>query len=189
MTVCGEADTVEQALQMISNAEPDVAVVDLALKDGFGLELIKDLKQTCPKVAVVVLSMHDEMLYAERTFRAGARGYVMKRESSTRIIEAIRVVLNGRRYMSEQVAVAMADKLADGQQANVSPMSLLSDRELAVFDLLGQGKESRHIAESLHISIKTVQAFCARIKGKLKLETERELLREAVRWLESKHVD
>jgi DNA-binding NarL/FixJ family response regulator len=186
LVVCGEADDAAQALQAILTTKPEVAVVDLALKNGSGLELIKDLKQTCPEVAVVVLSMHDELLYAERAFRAGARGYVMKRESTKKVVEAIRHVLDGKRYMSERVAAAMAEKLVEGQQVSTSPFALLSDRELEIFELLGQGQETRHIAESLHISVKTVQAFYVRIKEKLKLDTERELLREAVRWQENR---
>ena len=185
LVVCGEADDTAQALQTISTTKPEVAVVDLALKSGSGLELIKDLKQTCPEVAVVVISMHDELLYAERAFRAGARGYVMKRESTKKVVEAIRHVLDGKRYMSERVAAAMAEKLVEGQQVSTSPVALLSDRELEVFELLGQGQETRRIAESLHISVKTVQAFYVRIKEKLKLDTERELVREAVRWQEN----
>jgi DNA-binding NarL/FixJ family response regulator len=186
LLVCGEAEDGAQALQAIGATHPDVAVVDLTLKTGSGLELIKDLKVACPKVAIVVLSMHDEMLYAERAFRAGARGYVMKRESTKNVVEAIRSVRDGKRYMSQRVAAALADRLVDGQPANAAPVTLLSDRELAVFELLGQGKETRYIAEALHISVKTVQAFCARIKEKLKLETERELLREAIRWQENR---
>jgi len=186
LAVCGEAEDTAAALEAIPKAKPDVAVVDLALKSGSGLELIKDLKQTYPAVAIVVLSMHDELLYAERVFRAGARGYVMKRDSTKKIVEAIRAVRDGRRYMSERVAAVMADKLADGQPGNAAPVTLLSDRELEVFELLGQGHETSHIAASLHVSVKTVQAFYARIKDKFKVGTERELLREAVRWQEDR---
>jgi len=186
LSVCGEAEDTATALEAIPKAKPDVAVVDLALKSGSGLELIKDLKQAYPAVAIVVLSMHDELLYAERVFRAGARGYVMKRDSTKKIVEAIRAVRDGRRYMSERVAAVMADKLADGQPGNAAPVTLLSDRELEVFELLGQGHETSHIAASLHVSVKTVQAFYARIKEKFKVGTERELLREAVRWQENR---
>ena len=186
LCVCGEAEDSAAALEAIPKIKPDVAVVDLALKSGSGLELIKDLKRCCPTVAVVVLSMHDELLYAERVFRAGARGYVMKRDSTKKIVEAIRSVRDGHRYMSERVAAVMADKLADGQTGNAAPVTLLSDRELEVFELLGQGHETSHIAASLHVSVKTVQAFYARIKEKFKLDTERELLREAVRWQENR---
>ena len=186
LIVCGEADDTPQALQAIPKAKPDVAVIDLSLKSGSGLELIKDLKQICPEVAIVVLSMHDELLYAERAFRAGALGYVMKRDSTKKIVEAIRLVGDGKRYMSEHVAGVMAEKLVSGQKDNAAPVTLLSDRELEVFELLGQGLETSRIAESLHVSVKTVQAFYARIKEKFKLATERELLREAVRWQENR---
>jgi DNA-binding NarL/FixJ family response regulator len=182
LVVCGEADGAPQALQAISAVKPQVAIVDITLKTGSGLELVKDLKQSCPEVAVVVLSMHDELLYAERVFRAGARGYVMKRESTTKVVEAIRCVVNGRRFMSERVAAAMAEKLVEGPPPGATPVASLSDRELEVFELLGQGKETREIAASLHVSVKTVQAFYARIKEKLNVNTERELLREAIRW-------
>ncbi len=189
LAVCGEADTTPRAREAIASLKPQVAIVDITLAGGSGLELIKDLKQTCPEVAVIVLSMHDELLYAERVFRAGARGYVMKRESTRKIVEAIRSVLHGKRYMSARVAAAMAEKLVEGRPASASPVTLLSDRELEVFDLLGQGRETRQIAESLHISVKTVQAFCARIKEKLKIGTERELLLEAIRWQENQPKD
>ena len=186
LIVCGEAEDAPRALQTISTLQPQVAIVDISLKSGSGLELIKDINHTCPKVVVIVLSMHDELLYGERAFRAGARGYVMKQESTTKMTEAIRCVLGGKRYMSSRLSAAMAEKMAEGQQADMSPSGLLSDRELEVFELLGQAQETRAIAESLHISMKTVQAFCARIKDKLNLHTERELLREAVRWQEDK---
>ena len=186
LDVCGEVDDSMHAVQAIAKAKPDVVIMDLALKSGSGLELIKDLKRICPAVVIVVLSMHDELLYAERAFRAGARGYVMKRDSTKKIVEAIRIVRDGKRYMSEHVAAVMAEKFVDGQPSNASPVARLSDRELAVFELLGQGQETSHIAQSLHVSVKTVQAFFARIKEKFKLETERELLREAVRWRENR---
>ena len=189
LAVCGEADDSARALEAITATKPDVAIVDLALKTGSGLELIKDLKQTCPEVATIVLSMHDELLYAERAFRAGARGYVMKRDSTKNIVEAIRFVRDGRRYMSERVAAVMAEKLVDGQSSTAAPVTRLSDRELEVFELLGQGLETTRIAASLRVSVKTVQAFYARIKEKLKLGTERELLREAVRWQENRSTE
>jgi DNA-binding NarL/FixJ family response regulator len=182
LVVCGEADDADQALRAIETTKPEAAVVDLALKSGSGLELIKNLKQTCPEVAIVVLSMHDEMLYAERAFRAGARAYVMKRESTKKVVEAIRHVLEGKRYMSEQVGAALVEHWVDGPHVSDSPVASLSDRELAVFELLGQGQETRYIAESLQLSVKTVQTVYVSIKKKLKLNTERELLHEAIHW-------
>lgn len=183
--VCGEAEKAASALQAIIALKPDVAIVDISLKEGSGLELIKNIKANCPAVSVIVLSMHDESLYAERAIRAGARGYIMKRETTKRIIEAIRTVLGGKLFVSERLTTLFAKKFLDGHLPNdVSPIEQLSDRELEVFQLLGQGFETRQVAESLHISMKTVQAYCARIKEKLNLASALELLREAIRWHE-----
>jgi DNA-binding NarL/FixJ family response regulator len=156
------------------------------LKNGSGMELIKDLKVMAPNVAMIVLSMHDERLYAERALRAGARGYVMKRETAKKVITAIRQVLSGKVYMSDSLATAFAQKFVDGQlPASGSLVEQLSDRELEVFQLLGKGYETRRVAEMMNVSMKTVQAHCAHIKDKLKLTNAAELLREAVRWQES----
>ena len=186
LSVCGEAETAPEALEAIPKSKPEVAIVDISLKSGSGIELIKNLKTVQPRVAVIVLSMHDEDLYAERALRAGARGYIMKRETAKKVIAAIRQVLEGKLYLSERLTATFAAKFVDAGAANVSPsVTQLSDRELEVFQLLGQGYETRQIAESLNISMKTVQAFCARIKEKLKLTSATELLREAIRWHES----
>jgi DNA-binding NarL/FixJ family response regulator len=188
LTVCGEAESGPQARQGIAAAQPDVAIVDIALKDSSGIELIKDLKQSCPNVAVLVLSMHEESHYAQRALRAGARGYIMKRDTTRKVIAAIRQVLEGKVYVSESVTAAMAEQFMGGKTlAANSPVEQLSDRELEVFELLGQGRGTRQIAESLRVSVKTVQAYCARIKEKLNLASATELLREAVRWHESTH--
>ncbi|HEV2211318.1 MAG TPA: response regulator transcription factor [Verrucomicrobiae bacterium] len=185
LAVCGEAEVAAQALQAITESKPDIAIVDIALKDSSGIELIKDLKQSCADVAVLVLSMHEESHYAERALRAGARGYIMKRETSRKIIGAIRRVIDGEMYVSEDVAAALAARYVKGRTLTErSPAELLSDRELEVFDLLGQGRGTRQIAEVLHVSVKTVQAYCARIKEKLNLASGTELLREAVRYKE-----
>ena len=184
LEVCGEADDAPQARQAIEAAQPDAAIVDITLATGSGIELVKDLKRICPAVAVVVLSMHDESLYAERALRAGARGYVMKRETTKKIIAALRQVLLGKIYVSDEFKASMAEKLFTGG-ASGSPVEQLSDRELEVFTMLGQGVETRRIAESLGIGMKTVQVYCARIKEKLNLANATELLREAVRWWES----
>jgi DNA-binding NarL/FixJ family response regulator len=185
LTVCGEAESGPQAREAIVALKPDVAIVDIALKDSSGIELIKDLKQCCPSVVVLVLSMHEETHYAERALRAGAKGYIMKRETTKRVVAAIRQVLEGKLYVSDSVAAAMATQFVEGRTlATSSPVEQLSDRELEVFELLGQGRGTRQIAESLHVSVKTVQAYCARIKEKLNLGGATELLREAVRWHE-----
>jgi len=181
LAVCGEAETRPQAMQAILRLKPDVAIVDISLKDSSGIELIKDLKQTMPGTAVLVLSMHEESHYAERALRAGARGYIVKRETTRKVIAAIRQVLTGGIYFSDAVATALAGKGVPKQ----SPVEQLSDRELEVFELLGQGRGTRQIAETLKVSVKTVQAYCARIKEKLNLSSATELLREAVRWHES----
>jgi DNA-binding NarL/FixJ family response regulator len=186
LSVCGEAETAPEALAAISKLKPEVAIVDISLKGGSGIELIKNLKAIQPRVAVIVLSMHDEDLYAERALRAGARGYIMKRETAGKVIAAIRRVLEGKLYLSERLTTMFAEKFVDAGAPAVSPsIARLSDRELEVFQLLGQGHETRQIAESLNISMKTVQAFCARIKEKLNLTSATELLREAIRWQEN----
>lgn len=184
LIVCGEAGDRAQALEKITSLKPRVAVVDILLDDGSsGIELIKDIKIAAPDVAVVVLSMHDESLYAERALRAGARGYVMKRDVTKNVLQAIRSVLNGELFLSAKLATVMAEKLIDGRPVGAaSPVEKLSDRELEVFQLLGRGYGTRQIAETLNVSMKTVQAFCARIKEKLNLASATELLREAVRW-------
>jgi len=188
LVVCGEAETGPQAREAIANLKPHVAVVDISLKDSSGIELIKDLKQCCSQVAVLVLSMHEEAHYAERALRAGARGYIMKRETATKVITAIRHVLEGKLYVSESLASAMAAQFVTGKTLTTgSAGELLSDRELEVFELLGDGRGTRQIAETLGVSIKTVQAYCARIKEKLSLASASELVREAVRWRESVH--
>jgi DNA-binding NarL/FixJ family response regulator len=185
LAVCGQAESRSEALQRIAAIKPDIAIVDIALKGSSGLELIKDIAHVNATTLVLVLSMHDESHYAERALRAGARGYVMKRETTRNVIVAIRRVLDGHLYMSASIAAAMAARLVGAQApAEVSPMQQLSDRELEVFQMLGGGRGTRQIAETLGISLKTVQAYCARIKEKLNLNSASELLREAVRWNE-----
>ena len=186
LQVCGEAATAPEALEAIYKLKPDIAMVDISLQSGSGIELIKDIAGLKPPVSVIVLSMHDENLYAERALRAGARGYVMKRETAGNVIAAVRSVLDGKLYLSERLRALFAEKFLQGDSVANSPsVEQLSDRELEVFQLLGQGYETRQIAETLHVSLKTVQAFCARIKEKLKLASATELLREAVRWHEN----
>ena len=184
--VCGESEDAPHALQAISAAKPDVAIVDISLKCGSGIDLIKNIKRLQPNVATLVLSMHDERLYAERALRAGARGYIMKRETAKKVIAVIRQVLDGKIYISESLTELFASRFLDGRLlSSKSPVEQLSDRELEVFQLLGQGYETRQVAQTLHVSMKTVQVYCARIKEKLKLANAAELLREAVRWQEN----
>jgi DNA-binding NarL/FixJ family response regulator len=184
--VIGDADSAPKALQVIAAVQPEVAIVDISMEGGSGLELIKDIRAAHPNVAVLVLSMHDESIYAERAFRAGARAYIMKREATKRVLEAIRCVLEGKLYMSDKMALKMAEKFVDGRPTSEgSPVEKLSDRELEVFQLLGRGYNTRQIADELHVSFKTIQSFSARIKEKLNFANANELLREAVRWHES----
>jgi DNA-binding NarL/FixJ family response regulator len=188
LVVCGESEGAPQAFAAIGACQPDVAIVDITLKDSSGLELIKSLKESHPAVAVLVLSMHEESHYAGRALRAGARGYVMKRETTRKVIEAIRRILEGKLYVSEALAGVLAAHFADEKKGkDRSPIEQLSDRELEVFDMLGRGLGTRQIAEILGISLKTVQAYCARMKEKLNLGSGTELLREAIRWNDSRH--
>jgi len=186
LAVCGETESAPAALSTITVAEPHLVIADINLKDSSGIELVKHLKKVCPDVSVLVLSMHDESLYAERVFRAGARGYVNKRETAQKMIEAIRCVLEGKLYVSEKAAQILAGQSVAGHAATRPIIEFLSDRELEVFDKLGQGIGTRQIAEDFHVSVKTIQAYCARIKDKLNLNSATELLREAVRWRDSR---
>jgi len=164
-----------------------VAVVDLSLETGSGIELLKSIKAAHPAVKTLVLSMHDETLYAERALHAGARGYIMKREAAKKVIAGIRAVFAGQLFVSEKVSAQLAEKFAGGRKAAPgTPVEILSDRELQVFELLGQGQTTRQIADHLHVGFKTVQAYNARIKEKLQLTNATELMREAIRWHESK---
>jgi DNA-binding NarL/FixJ family response regulator len=188
LAVCGEAATAAEAMQAVGASKPEAAIVDISLTDSSGIELIKDLKKACPGLVVLVLSMHEESHYAERALRAGARGYLMKRETTRKVIPAIRQILEGKLCVSEAIAAAMTAQFVEGKTlATSSPVGQLSDRELEVFEGLGQGRTTRQIAETLRVSVKTVQAHCARIKEKLNLSSATELLREAVRWDESTH--
>lgn len=185
LTVCGEADRPATALSGIATTQPDVAIVDLSLGEQTGLDLIRSLKAAHPNVAVLVLSMHDEDLYAERALRAGARGYIMKREATRNVVLAIRRVREGGIAVSERIAESLATKLVSGTApAPESPVESLSDRELQVFRLLGEGRTTRQIADALHVSFKTVQAYYARIKLKIGAESGARMLRDAIRWVE-----
>lgn len=190
LEVCGEAENAADALSGIAATKPELAVIDITLNAASGLELMKDIRIQYPSVAPLVLSMHEEELYAERAMRAGARGYVRKRETSKNILAAIRRVLEGGIYVSQKLSNAMALKFLERHEAvgvAQSRVAQLSDRELEVFELLGQGRSTSEIADQLHLSLKTVQAYCVRAKEKLGVTTASELLREAILWEESAH--
>jgi DNA-binding NarL/FixJ family response regulator len=190
LVVCGEAATAAEAMLAVANAKPAAAIIDISLKDSSGIELIKDLKKTSPNLVVLVLSMHDESLYAERALRAGAKGYIMKRETTRKVTDALRRVLEGKFYVSETIAETITTQFVEGKtQVLRSPVEQLSDRELAVFDLLGEGRGTRQIAEVLRVSVKTVQSYCARIKEKLNLGSGADLIREAVRHKQAKEME
>lgn len=186
LDVCGEAGSAAEGLKAVEKLKPDLVVADLTLPDKHGLEFIKDLQAMHPGTLVLVLSMHDESLYAERVLRAGARGYVMKETAADTLIHAARRVLDGGIYLSDRMAGQMLELMAgQRKQASVSPLERLTDRELEVLQLIGQGRATRHIAEQLHISARTVDAHRAHIKEKLQLEDGPALVRYAVRWIES----
>jgi DNA-binding NarL/FixJ family response regulator len=189
LVVCGEAEDSAGAIAGIAMHSPEVALIDISLKNESGLELVKNLEAQFPLVALVVLSMHDEALYAERALRAGARGYVMKRETTKSVLTAIRRVLEGGVYVSDRVVNRMARRMSSPRKtATSSPVEQLSDRELEIFRLLGQGRTTSQIAEDLHLSLKTVQAYCARAKEKFGVDSLGELLRAAIRWEDATHV-
>ena len=180
LCVCGEAEDGQSALETIERTVPDLALVDISLKDTYGIELVKEIKNRYPKLKTLVLSMHDESLYAERALRAGARGYVTKQEASKKVIGAIRQVLGGGIYVSEKMAATMLWRVAGQPTSDGSVADRLSDRELEVFQLLGEGLAVREIATRLHLSVKTVEAHRTHIKEKLNIKTSPELLRYAI---------
>ena len=189
LAVCGEAEDSAGAMTGLAATRPDVALIDISLKNESGLDLVKKLESEFPLVALIVLSMHDEALYAERALRAGARGYVMKRETTKSMLTAIRRVLEGDVYVSDRVVSVMARRLGTSRKAAASsPVERLSDRELEIFRLLGQGRTTSQIAEDLGLSLKTVQAYCARAKEKFGVNSLAELLRAAIRWEDATHV-
>lgn len=186
LAVCGEASSQSEALSAIAETHPDLAIIDISLGRGSGLDLIKDIKDRHPDLKMLVLSMHDEAVYAERAVRAGAHGYVMKKESTRKVIDAIRHVMSGELFLNPEILSSLAKKFVSGRPpTGALTVDELSDRELEVFRLLGQGYETREIAQVLEVSIKTVQTYCARIKEKLRIRNGTELLREAVQWSES----
>src|SRR2546429_9602652 len=185
--VCGEANNAPEAMDVIRKLNPDLAIVDLSLPGANGIELIKNIRAEFPKLPILVLSMHDESLYAVRALRAGAEGYVMKHEAMANVVQAIREVFNGRPYLSPamaaQVITRYAQRLLEGE---TDPVNRLSDRELEILELIGKGNEVRQIAKLLHLSPKTVETHRAHIKDKLDLKNSREVARFALQWLQAR---
>lgn len=186
MTVVGEADNIRDGLEAIRTTRPSIAVIDISLKGSNGLELLKDLRAHDLNVPVLILSMHDEALYAERALRAGARGYVTKHEASDQIVEAIRQVLEGEIYLKARFMVQLVDKVMAGKNGSLPPTALLADRELEVFELIGRGLTTREIGTQLHLGITTVDTYKGRIKQKLRLENSSRLRTAAARWLQDR---
>jgi DNA-binding NarL/FixJ family response regulator len=183
LMVCGEAGDAAEALQAIAELKPDLVLADISLGVGSGIDLIKNIKSKYDDLPILVISMHDESLYAERALRAGAMGYVMKQERGKTVREAISRVLGGDVYLSERMSISMLSKLTWGKSEKpVSPIETLSDRELEVFRMLGQAKGTRQIAEELNLTIATINTFRGRIKEKLQLKTSTELLLYAIQW-------
>ena len=184
MEVCGGIGSASEALEKIGTLEPDLVITDISLSGMNGIELLKHLKVQYPELPVVVLSMHDEALYAERALRAGALAFVMKKESSSEVMMAIRKARQGEYHVSEKVGGGIFQKFLNTKRPQESPLAMLSDRELEVFELLGHGHGSKDIAAQLHLSVKTVDTHRTHIKEKLKLRSFTELIQRAVQWVE-----
>jgi len=186
LVVCGQATDAREAMQAVETCWPDLVLMDISLPGKSGLEAIKDIQALAPGLAVLVISMHDESLYAERVLRAGARGYVMKQEGGKRIMEGIRALLAGKVFVSEKMSARIMDAFT-GHRAGDTGGSVesLSDREFEVFQLIGRGRSTKEIADQLHLSVKTVEVHRVNIKAKLKIATSPELVHYAVRWVES----
>lgn len=189
LAVCGESENAERALGAINSLKPDLVLADISLPGKNGLELIKDFQAMQPGLPVLVISMHDESLYAGRVLRAGGRGYIMKQEGGKKLMQAIRQVLEGKIYVSEKMSADILETFSGRrEETESSPVEKLTDREFEVFQLIAQGKGTREIAEKLHLSVKTIEVHRANIKAKLKLKSASELIRFAVRWSESQGV-
>lgn len=183
LAVCGEAEDAQNALQAVTSAKPDILIVDISLNGPDGLDLLKNVRTKYPDLPVLILSMHDESIYAERALRAGAQGYIMKQEATEKVLVAVRRILSHEIYISERIANRMLQRYI-GSRGTGRPYSVadLTDRELEVFRLIGEGHSTRQIAEELHISVKTVESYQAHIKEKLSLRSARELVQHAIQW-------
>lgn len=189
MNVAEQFSSAEEALDAIDRIEPVLAIVDISLPGMSGMELIKHMQARWEDIKVLVVSRHDETLYAERAIRAGAKGYIMKMEAGDVIVKAVRQVLNGGIYVSETINERLLQSMATGGRERITqtPLEVLSDRELEVFELTGHGNSTRDIAERLHLSVKTIESYRARIKKKLNLDSATELMKHAVQWVESEN--
>jgi len=183
LQVCGEAEEAQAAMHAISHLHPDIVILDISLNGPDGLELLKNIRTTNPDLPVLILSMHDEAIYAERALRARANGYIMKQEATEKVLIALRRILNGDVYLSDRMSNKMLQQYIGGAPSMIqSRIASLSDRELEVFRLIGEGRATREIAEELHLSVKTVETYQAHIKEKLSLRSGRELIQHAIQW-------
>ncbi|MGH9397853.1 MAG: response regulator transcription factor [Terriglobia bacterium] len=184
LIVCGEAGESHRALQGIGGLKPDILILDISLSGPDGIELLKNIRARDAALPVLILSMHDESIYAERALRAGANGYIMKQEASEKVLMAVRRILGGEVYVSERVANKMLQQyIGRSTVVTHSPVEDLSDRELEVFRLIGEGYGTRQIAEELHLSVKTVESYQAHIKEKMAFHSAREMVQHAIRWV------
>jgi DNA-binding NarL/FixJ family response regulator len=182
MMVCGEAENALQAMNAVQKLAPDLALVDITLPGKSGLELVKDLKAMHPKLVILAISMHDESLYAERMLRAGASGYITKQQPPGELIKAIRQVLGKSVYVSKKVSESLLQRFSQQSPEDVSPVSLLTDREFEIMRLIGEGNAPKQIASQLHLSPKTIAVHNANVRRKLNLKTTAQLIRFAVQW-------
>jgi DNA-binding NarL/FixJ family response regulator len=186
LNVCGEADDAHEALKAITELKPEVVVVDISLKNSDGIELTKNIKAGHPKLSVIVLSIHDESVYAERALLAGAKAYLMKDAASENIVRAIRTVLSGEIYVSNTISKKFLHKIAGDKTSTFkTPIENLSDREFEIFRLIGEGFKASQIAKQLHLSTKTIETYRSRIKEKLNLPNAAELLQYSIKWAKS----
>jgi DNA-binding NarL/FixJ family response regulator len=188
LTVCGEAEDAPGALTGIDKTSPDLVIADMSLRGSSGIELIKNVKVLYPDLPILVLSMHDENIYAQRVLRAGAKAYVMKQDAAERVMQAIRKILKGEIYVSERVGSQMLQQIVRGYSpTETSPIDRLSDRELEVVQLIGRGRTTREIAKTLNVSIKTIESHRAHLKEKLDLKNATELVQFCVQWVEQEN--
>ena len=189
LVVCGEASSAPAAIELVQKENPDLAIVDITLKTTSGIELLKNMRALAPQMPVLVMSMHDESLYAERALRAGAMGYIMKHEASDKVLQAIRQVLSGELFLSDKMKEKMLHRLVHNRKEEVVfSMDTLSDREMEVFQLIGNGYSTRQIAQQLNLSVKTIDSYREHLKVKLGLKAGADLVRHAIQWVRSEAV-